>query len=353
MGNSKALRIAVRSARRILASGKVGKEFREGLRAANPLLPNSILTAATERVRREAGILGHSILDPNLEKSCGDARTAFAKHPHKETILAVYRTPLCASCMHRSNGCGLIGGTRRLAIIDRVDDVSEGMVRKTASILVGNETISVEAAERMVNVKANPVKKIAALNRAKYIPEIKTALDAVASANSMRTAASLDTTGQGPVIVPVKKRGNPTARNRDYEGGHETARPGDRKAERASSRVARALQPAGTTIVPVQTAVRARRDVDLGRVARMSTPKIENPRRTASGPDEQSNSLVKTYNSLIRTARHVFARGEMTAEKAGKFYSEIDFLTAQGVRPTALDRRVTRQLSLLVGNWEA
>jgi hypothetical protein len=348
---SSQLKPAIRTARSLMAEGKMGSELWHQIQQAHPHLSPDSKNRLAAFLRKEIGFLGQVAHNPNLYPTCKTARIAKERHPRKEGLILTYRTPMCGSCSHnKASRCALMGGR----LVAGVEETPETAVVRTANRLVNQETLSREEANRISKAKASAGQRVAALNilATQRVEDPNKDIEAVQG--SRQAASILDPAGNSMEIPAQSRKGPGRVANSDQHVGEAfDFHAGDEKVSKGACRVASLLNPAEIPVEVPDRGAAPRTDVQMDPFATFTVPKRERGTRSASAVAEESvDQAHQAYNKYARLARKLLSSGYMTTEIAARLYGRMDELKQFGVVPSESQSRVATQVGALAGHLE-
>jgi hypothetical protein len=335
------------SARGLLAEGAVGADFRARFDDLHPEATPRERARLAQKLRPEFGVLGHALHDPNRYRSCNVAASVLERHPNRDTIVAVKRTPLCASCGYNRQGrCGLMNAV----IAKNAASLPATTVRPTVAALLRRETIETPEAERIAAARITPSRKVAALHlRARLTPPDTSAADVQVRADAVRFGALVDPIPASPIITPGVRRNRARAASASRDPATVERQPGDCREERRSRDLAATLKSPGLTIDPAPRYEPGGRSLAITASPHLTLPARERRSRRASVLENDLVLFRRTFERTLVSVRKRFASGRMTAKRAAACLEVLEEAPIHGIRPTRAARHLIGQLALFAG----
>jgi len=347
----KKVRSALRTARSLMAQGILGSDLWQGVLDAHSNLTTKERKKLFAAVKKEVGVLGQVLHNPNLYRDCRTAKTAKENHPQPHALLLTQRTPMCASCsFNRQGRCALMGG--RLAT--GPTDVTEEIVIKTAHLLAAEGQLPKSETAKIAKASLPAHKRVAALNLRKVTAISTPESDTKDRARSRRIAAMMDQNGVSLDVDPARKIGSGRAKNAENVDANAlfAEQPGDKKIAKKARRVAKRLQQ-GETRADLGDASPLRQDIRLANVGCFDIPVFENGRNaTVDVNEEHMNHAQHSHDKLVDLSSRLMRAGRMTAAAAEKIGHRLEELRQYGALPTDRQARIARQLYAMSGGLE-
>lgn len=346
------LRAIVRTARALMSKGLIGTDLAEAIQENYPNLSPIERRLLTARLKKEIGILGQVAHDPNLFQSCQKAKLAKERHPHVQTLIATYRTPMCATCSwNRKGNCALMGGR----LVGGPQSIPESIATKTASILVEEEQISEREAKKILSADLAPGKRAAALHLRKSLPVLNDAASVSAQAQSRRLSSILYNETKS-FVQSVNRTGPRRERNSDSLDQQATLaiQPGDEIVSRRVASLEKVMQTPDFYIDVSGAPQSPRKDVRVSARSPFDLPKPVGklPKSIAAASDNDAVFMQEQCNQLIAGAAKTLARGDMTAKIAEEMGETLRELQQNGARISQQGQKIVRQLSSMTGGLE-
>jgi len=350
---NKNTRSALRTARSLMAKGIIGEGLWQGITEAHSALTDGEKNKLTAALKKEVGILGQLVHNPNLYPDCRTAKQAKEEHPHPHTLILTSRTPMCGSCeFNRKAACALMGGV----LTSSSEEVAESTVLRTAKILVNEGQLSKRESNRIVKANLPGKKRVAALHLKKIAPETTAQNDTNGRASSRRIAAMMDQTGVGIDIEFAPKAGPRRAVNPEATESQDVFNefPGDKeiskKARRLAKYITRSELTDGTSMGPKAEPLREDVTIAEGRTLQTLERKI-----ATQNPDvveENMRQAQESHDKTTKLASKLMRSGRMTATVADQMTAKLDELRQFGAVPSKFATRIATQLNAMSGGLE-
>lgn len=329
---------AYRYARHLMSKGIVGRDLTDNIDATYPGLSSAQKTRLAREIKKEMGVLGITAHDPNLYKTCEAAAESKKAHPNRDSLIATYQTPMCASCeFNRKGSCGLMGGK----LVAGAKSIPHEIVKVAARLASEYGRASEGQIRDILASDLADNQKVAAINMASNLIPSDTRAE-----NSSRTAAAiLDNThtkslSVGEVDLTKARYGS--------DKGLE-ARAGDAEVSRQASDLGSFFDPVSLDLMPEAKFSKSAK-ASIGNRSVVEVPEFDqNPNRTAS-EEEQMLQVGVALKKLSRVASKALASGAVNMAKAVTILARRDELCELGAIPTRPERAIFRQLEALRGD---
>lgn len=330
---------AYRVARHLMAQGIVGKELTNGIDEAFPGLSDSQKTRLAREIKKEMGVLGITAHDPNMFKSCEAAADAKKQHQFRDSLIATYQTPMCASCAYNRKGsCGLMGGK----LVAGAQALPHEIVKVAARIASESGRASEGQVHDIMASGLSDFQKVAAIN---MVESLDVQSDTKAQNSSRVASAILDNTQTKNLSIQDIDLTKPRfGSDRGFE-----SRSGDEEISRQASEFTGLFETSSWDL-PEETKTRTAAQVSIAGYGITEVPEFsDNPNKTAS-LEEQMGQVSTALKKLSRVASKALAQGAMNMAKAVTVLAKRDELYELGAIPTASERAIFRQLEALRGD---
>jgi len=351
---NKNTRSALRTARSLMAKGIIGEGLWQGIIEAHQALSEGEKKKLTAALKKEVGILGQLVHNPNLYPDCRTAKVAKEDHPHPHTLILTSRTPMCGSCEYNRNAtCTLMGGS----LTSKSDEIEESTVLRTAKILVNEGQLTQKASNRIVKANLPGNKRVAALHLRKIAPERNPQNDISGRQDSRRVSAMMDQTGVGIDVEYAPKSGPRYAVNGEDTDVQQVfaAFPGDKKVAKKARRLARYITRAELTdgsLMGMDPPKEPRQDVTIaaGKTLRTTEKKLAVQNKDVH--EENMRQAQVSHDKTTKLASKLMRSGRMTVDTAERITAKLDELRTFGAVQTPFATRIATQLNAMSGGLE-
>lgn len=331
--------LAYRYARQLMAQGVVGKALTDEIDQVYPGLSESQKSRLAREIKKEMGVLGITAHDPNLYKSCEAASEAKKNHQFRDTLIATYQTPMCASCAYNRKGsCGLMGGK----LVAGAQGISQEIALVASKLAVETGRASIGQVRDIMASDLSDNRKVAAINMVKSIGfENDTRAE-----NSSRVASSiLDNTHTKSLLVQDIDLTKPRyGSDRGLE-----ARSGDDEVSREASSLGSVFNPIGMDLLP-EVEVKRSATASLNNRGVVEVPEFSASPNKIASEEEQMGQVSVAMSRLSRVASQALAKGAMNMAKAVTILARRDELCELGAQPNSTEKAIFRQLEALRGD---